>query len=123
MRPAVLQDFNKEEMKVLFFPVAVANAADAPTGILGGGSGIMGFAPLVVLFVIFYFLLIRPQQKKAKEHKQMLSEVEKGDSIVTTGGIFGRVISVSEDTLMVEVADNVKIKIARDAVALRKPKG
>ena len=83
----------------------------------------MSIAPLVILFVIFYFLLIRPQQKKAKEHKQMLSEVAKGDSIVTNGGLYGRVITVSDDTLTVEVAENVKVKIARNAIAMRKPQG
>lgn len=83
----------------------------------------MSVAPLIILFVIFYFLLIRPQQKKAKEHKQMLSEVAKGDSVVTNGGLYGRVISVSEDTLTVEVAENVRVKIARNAIAMRKPQG
>lgn len=83
----------------------------------------MSVAPLVILFVIFYFLLIRPQQKKAKEHKQMLSEVAKGDSIVTNGGLYGKVTTVSDDTLTVEVAENVKVKIARNAIAMRKPQG
>ncbi|MBI5644376.1 MAG: preprotein translocase subunit YajC [Deltaproteobacteria bacterium] len=83
----------------------------------------MSIAPLVLLFVIFYFLLIRPQQKKAKEHKQMLSEVQKGDSVVTNGGLYGRVISVQEDTITIEIAENVRVKIAREAVAIRKPQG
>ena len=104
---------------MLFFPVALAYAEGS--SFLGGGSGIMSVAPLIILFVIFYFLLIRPQQKKAKEHKQMLSEVAKGDSIVTNGGLYGRVTTVSEDTLTVEVAENVRVKIARNAIAMRKP--
>lgn len=108
---------------MLFFPVALAYAEGGVGSLFGGGGGIMNIAPLVILFVIFYFLLIRPQQKKAKEHKQMLSEVKKGDNIVTTGGIYGRVTTVSDDTLMVEIADNVRVKIARDAIAMRKPQG
>lgn len=80
-------------------------------------------APLIILFVIFYFLLIRPQQKRAKEHKVMLSQVQKGDNVVTTGGIHGRVTSVNEDTISVEVAENVKIKISKEAIAARKSQG
>ncbi|MBI1910992.1 MAG: preprotein translocase subunit YajC [Deltaproteobacteria bacterium] len=83
----------------------------------------MSIAPLVILFVIFYFLLIRPQQKKAKEHKQMLSGIQKGDSVITNGGIHGRVVSVNEETITVEIADNVKVKFAKDAIAMRKPQG
>ncbi len=104
-------------------PVALAFAEEAPAA--GGGpfSSLLSVAPLVILFVIFYFLLIRPQQKKAKEHKAMLSQIQKGDSIVTTGGLYGRVLSVSEETVTVEIADNVKVKVARDAIAIRKPQG
>ncbi|MBI5587190.1 MAG: preprotein translocase subunit YajC [Deltaproteobacteria bacterium] len=80
-------------------------------------------APLIILFVIFYFLLIRPQQKRAKEHKAMLSQVQKGDNIITTGGIHGRVTSVNEDTISVEVAENVKIKISKEAITARKQQG
>ncbi|MBI5455150.1 MAG: preprotein translocase subunit YajC [Deltaproteobacteria bacterium] len=83
----------------------------------------MSIAPLVLLFVIFYFLLIRPQQKKAKEHKQMLSEVQKGDNVITNSGIYGRVISVQDETVTVEIAENVKVKIAKEAIAVRKPQG
>ncbi len=108
---------------MLIFPVATAYAEGGASPFFGGGGGLMGIAPLVILFVIFYFLLIRPQQKKAKEHKQMLSEVAKGDNIVTTGGLYGKVVSVSEDTVMVEVADNVRVKLAKGAIAMRKPQG
>ncbi len=108
---------------MFLLPVAVAFAEDAAAPSGGPMSNIVNFAPLVILFVIFYFLLIRPQQKKAKEHKQMLSQVQKGDSIITNGGLYGRVVSVSEDSLTVEIADNVKVKVARDAVAVRKPQG
>lgn len=77
-------------------------------------------APLIILFVIFYFLLIRPQQKRAKEHKEMLSKVAKGDNVITTGGIHGRVTSVNEDTLTVEIAENTRIKISKDSITARK---
>lgn len=109
---------------MILFPVALAFAEDAPAQSAGGPFGsLMSIAPLVLLFVIFYFLLIRPQQKKAKEHKQMLSEVQKGDNVITNSGIYGRVISVQDETVTVEIAENVKVKIAKDAIAVRKPQG
>jgi preprotein translocase subunit YajC len=69
------------------------------------------------MFVIFYFLLIRPQQKKAKEHREMISHLRKGDRIVTSGGLHGRVTAVSDTTLTVEIADRVRVKIARGNVS------
>lgn len=108
---------------MLFFPVALAFAEDAAPAAGGAGGGLMGIAPLIILFVVFYFLLIRPQQKRAKEHKQMMSEIQKGDTIVTNGGIHGRVVSVNEDTVSVEVADNVRIKISKEAITVRKSQG
>lgn len=108
---------------MLFFPVALAFAEDAAPAAGGAGGSLMGIAPLIILFVVFYFLLIRPQQKRAKEHKQMMSEIQKGDTIVTNGGIHGRVVSVNEDTVSVEVADNVRIKISKEAITVRKPQG
>ena len=107
---------------MILLPVALAFAEDAPAQSSGGPFGsLMSIAPLVILFVIFYFLLIRPQQKKAKEHKQMLSEVQKGVNVVTNSGIYGRVISVQDETLTVEIAENVKVKVAKEAIAIRKP--
>ncbi len=106
-------------MLTYFIPVTVAYAADAKAQ----GNPIMSMAPLVLLFVVFYFLLIRPQQKKAKAHKEMLSKVEEGDNAVTNGGLYGRVTSVSEDTLTLEIADKVRVKVARNAIASRTPKG
>lgn len=108
---------------MLFFPVALAYAEDAAPAGIPGTSGLMSVAPLIILFVIFYFLLIRPQQKRAKEHKEMLSKVAKGDNIITTGGIHGRVTAVNEDTITVEIADNVRIKVSKEAITVRKPQG
>ena len=81
-----------------------------------GGGGLMGLLPLVLMFAIFYFLLIRPQQKKAKQHKEMLSNLKKGDSIITTGGIYGRIVEVNDNSMNVEVADRVRIKVAKGFV-------
>lgn len=103
------------------FPVALAFAEEAaPSGGLFGMGSLVNMAPLILMFVIFYFLLIRPQQKKAREHKDMLSKIEKGDNVITTSGIHGKVTGVSDDALTVEIADNVRVKFSKDAVAARK---
>ena len=85
----------------------------------GGTSGLIGLTPFILLFVIFYFLLIRPQQKKMKAHKAMLDAIRRGDRIVTNGGIVGLVTKVLPDerALMVEIADNIKVKVMRDMVS------
>ncbi len=85
-----------------------------------GGAGANGFAsfvPLILMFVIFYFLLIRPQQKKTKEHRQMVNNLKKGDRIVTSGGLHGRITAVSDSTLTVEISDKVRVKLNRGNVA------
>ena len=82
-----------------------------------GAGGFTSLIPIVLMFVIFYFLLIRPQQKKAKEHREMISQVRKGDRIVTSGGLHGRVTAVSDSTLTVEIADRVRVKIARGNIS------
>jgi len=89
----------------------------------GGGdamSFLMNFAPIILIFVVFYFLLIMPQQKKAKEHKAMLEAIDKGDEVVTTGGSHGKVVGVAENVLTLEIADKVKIKVSREYIAHRK---
>lgn len=78
---------------------------------------IMNLAPLVLIFVIFYFLLIRPQQKKAKEIKKMLDELKKGDKVVTAGGIYGVIESVETGTVTVKIAENVRVKVSRNSIA------
>jgi preprotein translocase subunit YajC len=82
-----------------------------------GAGGFTGFIPLILMFVIFYFLLIRPQQKRTKEHRQMISNLKKGDRIVTSGGIHGRITGMDDATLTVEIADKVRVKVARGNVS------
>ncbi len=81
-----------------------------------GGGGLMGLLPLVLMFAIFYFLLIRPQQKKAKQHKDMLGNLKRGDSIITTGGIYGRIVDINEGIMTIEVADKIRIKVGKGFV-------
>jgi len=87
-----------------------------------GGSGLSGMLSgpipmLVLMFVIFYFLLIRPQQKKAKAHKELLANLRKGDKVLTNGGIYGRITGLDDSTLTVEIAPQVRIKVSRGSVA------
>ncbi len=83
----------------------------------GAQGGLSAFIPLILMFVIFYFLLIRPQQKKTKEHREMISNLKKGDRIITAGGIYGRITGIDDTTVTLEIADKVRIKMARQNVA------
>ena len=91
--------------------------AQAAGGTAGGGDMLMSLAPMVLIFVVFWFLLIRPQQKKAKEHRALVAALKRGDRVVTNGGIYGQVTHVADDHLMVEIADGVRVRILRDAVS------
>jgi preprotein translocase subunit YajC len=83
----------------------------------GGQSALTSMVPLIIMFAIFYFLLIRPQQKKAKDHKALLEALKKGDSIVTAGGIHGKVTAVEESVVTIEVANGVNIRLNKGHVA------
>ena len=82
-----------------------------------GAGGFGGLIPIILMFVIFYFLLIRPQQKRNKEHQLMIGNLKKGDRIITSGGIHGRITGLDEATLTVEIADRVRVKVVRANVA------
>ncbi|MCB2186584.1 MAG: preprotein translocase subunit YajC [Deltaproteobacteria bacterium] len=96
---------------------AAANGA----GGLGGLGGLLGgpIPMLVLMFVIFYFLLIRPQQKKAKAHKEMLGALKKGDNIITSGGVYGKITGITDAVAVVEIAPQVRIKITRGSIAAK----
>ena len=92
----------------------------APGGAGGAGGGMAAFQqiiPLVFMFAIFYFLLIRPQQKKAKAHKALLESMKKGDNVITAGGVHGKITAVENDLVTLEVANNVNIKITKSYIA------
>lgn len=97
----------------MFATPAYAQAAGA-----GAGSAFASFIPLILIFAIMYFLLIRPQQKKLKEHKAMIEALRRGDQVVTQGGIVGKVTKVQEDGMVeVEIAENVKVKVLKATIA------
>ncbi len=97
---------------------AWAQAAEPSTG-----GGLIQFLPLFAIIIIFYFLLIRPQQKRAKEQRAMVEALAKGDEVVTNGGLLGRITDVGETFVTVEIADGVQIKAQKQAVASVMPKG
>jgi preprotein translocase subunit YajC len=97
-----------------------AFAMGPPQGTEGGG-GSMGFlislAPFILMFLIMYFLLIRPQQKRQREHQEMLNALKNGDKVVTQGGIIGTVAGLKTDVVTLRIADNVKVEVQRSAIA------
>ena len=84
---------------------------------VGGPSQLISFLPLVLVFIIFYFLLIRPQQKKSKEHQQMLGKLKKNDEVMTSGGIYGKVTALTDSIVTLEVAPNVRVRVNRPQIS------
>ena len=101
----------------------ISDAIAQSTGGQTGGFDIAAILPLVIMFGIFYFLLIRPQQKKAKEHKNLVAALKKGDEVITNGGLLAKVTNVGENFLTCQIAENVEIKIQSHAVSTVLPKG
>lgn len=97
---------------VLAAPLAFAPPTDG-----GGGNPFMGLFPLVLIMFIFYFLIIRPQQRRQKEHQQMLRALSRGDRVLTNGGLYATVVDVKDDLVVVSISEGVKVEIAKHAVA------
>lgn len=99
--------------------LGLAFAMGTPAGgqAAGGQSALMNLVPLIVMFGIFYFLLIRPQQKKAKEHRALLDALKKGDTVITAGGMHGKVTAINENVITLEIAPGVNIKINKGYIA------
>jgi preprotein translocase subunit YajC len=88
-----------------------------------GGVDLWSMMPIILMFVVLYFLMIRPQMKRAKEHKSMIEALQKGDEVVAAGGVVGRISKLNDNYLTLQVADNVEIRVQRPAVQLLLPKG
>ena len=97
----------------MFVTPAYAQAA----GGAGGAGAIAQFVPLILIFVIMYFLILRPQQKRMKEQRNMIAELKRGDQVVTQGGIIGKITDVKDDEVTVEIAQGVKIRVVRATIA------
>ena len=106
---------------MLDFLISNAHAEGASPA--GGAEGALGFIPLIVIFIIFYFLIIRPQVKRAKDHKKLTESVTKGDEVVTGGGLLGKVVDVNDNFVSLEISDGVEVKVQRQSVASLVPKG
>ncbi|MCA1905998.1 MAG: preprotein translocase subunit YajC [Desulfarculus sp.] len=102
------------------FDLFTATSAWAQEGGAAGGLGSLLSGPLpmlVLMFAVFYFLLIRPQQKKAKQHKEMLSNLRKGDNVLTSGGLYGKITGITDNVVVLEVAPQVRVKVSRGHIA------
>ena len=111
----------------MFISEAFAQTAPAAAAGSGGLDTMFGslsqFLPLVLMFVVLYFIMIRPQMKRQKEHRAMIEALAKGDEVVTTGGLIGRVAKMGESMLQIEVANGVEVQVQRSAVVQVLPKG
>ena len=97
---------------------AYAQAGGGP-----GGGEMMNLVLIVLMFGVLYFLMIRPQMKRAKEHKAMIDALQKGDEVVTSGGVLGRITKIGENYVTVEIANNIEVQVQRPAIQLVLPKG
>ena len=101
----------------------ISDAIAQSAGGQSGGFDFTAILPLIIMFGIFYFLLIRPQQKKAKEHKNLVAALKKGDEVITNGGLLAKVTDVGDNFLTCQIAENVEIKIQSHAISTVLPKG
>jgi preprotein translocase subunit YajC len=99
--------------------INLAHAADAAPQ----DPGLMGFLPLIVIFVLFYFMLLRPNLKRAKDQQAMVNSLQKGDEVITAGGTLGKVVKVTDSFVTVEVAENTQIHVQKNAIQTLLPKG
>jgi len=104
-------------LDILVSPAAAQAAGAAPS------NPLFSLLPLVILFVVFWFLLLRPQMKRAKEHRELLSKLQKGDEVITSGGMAGRIEDLGDSFITVEIADKVSVKVQRGAITAVLPKG
>ena len=95
----------------------LAYAMGGLPGMGGGAGGLGSFLPLILMFVVFYFLLIWPQQKKSKAHRQVLASLQKGETVVTSSGIYGTITGITDTVVTLEIAEKVRIKVARNSIA------
>ena len=100
--------------------ISSAFAQSAPTG---GDPGYIGLLPIVLMFVLLYFLMIRPQMKRAKEAKAMVEALQKGDEVITAGGVLGRITKITDAYVTLEIAPNTEVAVQKTAVQLLLPKG
>lgn len=97
--------------------IDIAYAMGTGGGASGQGGGFGALVPLILMFAIFYFLLIRPQQRKQKQHRQMISDLKKGDRVITSGGLYGRITGLTDTVVTLEISEKVRVKVARGNIS------
>lgn len=103
---------------ILSLSLLAMGGCPAPGGEGGAGGSPLAFLPFVLIFVLFYFLILRPQQKQSKKKEEMLKSLKRGDNVITAGGIYGRIMNISEDDIVtLEISKGVNIRIARSGIA------
>ena len=102
---------------MFFIQEAFAMAPKGTEGSGGPGGIFTTLLPFILMFAVFYFLLIRPQQRKAKKHQEFLSQLRKGDEVLTTGGVYGIITGIAEKVITLEISNDVKVKVSRSAIA------
>jgi len=103
--------------------VLISPAFAQASGSTSGDAGFIGLLPIVLMFVLLYFLMIRPQMKRQKEHRQMVESLQKGDEVVAAGGVLGRITKMGDNYLSLEIAPNIEISVQKSAVQTLLPKG
>jgi preprotein translocase subunit YajC len=103
--------------------VLISNAHAQTAAAAGPMDSVMQFLPIILMFAVLYFLMVRPQMKKAKEHKALLEALGKGDEVVTQGGLAGRITKVGDDFITIAIAENVEIQMQKGAISMVLPKG
>ena len=102
-----------------FLILLILFVAQACTSGEDGGGGFGGFLPLIIIMALLWLVLLRPQQRRAKNRREMLSKLEVGDEVVMSSGVYGRIASFDEQTVLVDIADNVRVKVTRDSITER----
>jgi preprotein translocase subunit YajC len=115
------QPFAQSQLETSF--VLISSAYAQASGAASQSDTLLTFLPMIAIFVVFYFLLIRPQQKKQKEARAMLDALEKGNEVITAGGVLGRIVKLDEQYVTVEVAPNTQMVVQRGAISQLLPKG
>ncbi len=107
----------KKYIAIIALSLMSMGGCQMPAGEGGGGGALTSFLPFILIFVLFYFLILRPQQKQSRKRADMLKSLKRGDNVITSGGIYGKIVSVADDVMTIEIAKGVNIRISRSGVA------
>lgn len=111
----------KKYLAIITLSLLSMGGCQAPGGEAGGAGAFASFLPLILIFVLFYFLILRPQQKQGRKRADMLKSLKRGDNIITSGGVYGKIVSVADDVMTIEISKGVNIRIARSGIAGLQP--